>query len=105
MQSETLIEKAEEILDEEEDPQWVKGAQKIIDSSRSYEFGKHTHRHPSELEEHKIAMMRRQCKLQQDQNKLMCLLITAIEAQDCANPHFMGVNAIKAKKIVNNYDY
>jgi len=100
MQSETLIEKALEEVGEEIDWAIIEKASEIVQNSRNDGTRSSVVR-----DENKIALMRRQCSLQKDQNKLLALLIRSIEAQNSQNPHFMGVNAIKAHKIIQNYDY
>ena len=51
--------------------------------------------------EHEIAVNKQRNTLLRHQNQLLYYMICAIEAQSSSNPNFIGSNAIKARKILD----
>lgn len=114
MQSETLIEKAEEVLEEEE-PAWVKSGQKVLDNSNLQsenerlkkllkEAQQWKPRPQHEIVEVNIALQRRHNKLLMDQNKLFAILIETLE-ENLDKNSFTQMSTYRAKHVVEQYNW
>ena len=79
------------------EPVWIETAKRVLEETQQPETPEKEDTKPLE-----IALTRQQLTVQKHQNMLIGLLITAIEAQGSQNPHYMGPNAIKAAKVLNN---
>ncbi len=116
MQSNTLIEEAEEVLnEEEEEPAWVKAGQKVLDNSNLESENKRLKKLLKEAQQWKprpqhevveitIALQRRQNKLLMDQNKLFAIMIETLE-ENLDKNSFTTMHTYRAKQVVEQYDW
>tara|TARA_B100000287_G_C20107505_1_gene572968 strand:- start:159 stop:515 length:357 start_codon:yes stop_codon:yes gene_type:complete len=118
MQSNTLIEEAEEVLnEEEEDPAWVKAGQNVLanpmkglksENKRLKKLLKEAQqwkpRPQHEVVEITIALQRRQNKLLMDQNKLFAIMIETLE-ENLDKNSFTTMHTYRAKQVVEQYDW
>ena len=91
-------------------PAWYKTAEKVLHesnleakvptalSSLDHDIWKDG---PKIQKEHEIAVNKQRNTLLRHQNQLLYYMICAIEAQSSSNPNFIGSNAIKARKILD----